>query len=60
MAQIKRPIEENTPANSDGQDQQGRDFLPLRGETPSPQETEAFRNQTFERYHEVLGKLADS
>ena len=60
MVQIKGQIEEDALAKSDDQDQQGRDFPPLRTEAPSPEETEAFRDRTFERYHEVLAELADS
>ena len=60
MVQVKRPSEQDAQAQSAGQDQQGGDFPPLRAEPPSPQETEAFRNRTFERHHEVLSKLADS
>ena len=60
MVQVKRPIEEDALAKSDGQDQQERDFSPLREKAPSPEETEAFRDRTFERYHEVLAELADS
>jgi hypothetical protein len=60
VAKVKRPIKEEPGVHSDGQDQQARAFPPLRDETPSPEETEAFRNETFDRYHEVLTKLADS
>ncbi len=60
MGRVQGPIEEGAPAKSHGQDQQERDYPPLRAEVPSPEETEAFRNRTFERYHEVLSKLADS
>lgn len=60
MSQVERPVKDSAQPKSDGRDRQRRDFPPLRGEPPTPQETEAFRSQTFDRHHEVLSELADS
>ncbi len=58
--QVKRQTGEDAQGRSDGQDQQRRDFSPLTAEAPSPEQTEASRGETFERFHEVLSELADS
>ncbi len=60
MVQVRKPTGKDAQVRDDGQDQQRREFPPLRSEAPAPEETEAFRNETFERYHEVLSELADS
>ena len=60
MVQVRKPTGEDARVRDDGHDQHSRDFPPLRAEPPAPEETEAFRNETFDRYHEVLSELADS
>ena len=60
MVRLNRPTGEDSHARDDGHDRKRRDFPPLRAEAPVPEETEAFRNETFDRYHEVLAELADS
>ena len=60
MAQIKRPIEENTPANRDGQDQQGRNFPPLRETIHSSDERWDLIQTEMARHQDVLAELADS
>ena len=60
MVQVRKPTGEDARVRDNGQNQQRRDFPPLRAEAPVPEETEAFRKETFDRYHEVLSELADS
>ena len=60
MVKVRKPTGEDAHIQDGGQDRQRRDFPPLRAQAPAPEETEAFRNETFERYHEVLSELADS
>ena len=49
MVQVRKPTGKDAQVRDDGQDQQRRDFPPLRAEAPAPEETKAFRDETFER-----------
>ncbi len=60
MAQIKKPIDESTSANSDGQDQQGRDFPPLREKIHSSQKRWDLIQTEIARHQDVLAELADA
>lgn len=60
MVPIGRPTGEDARVRDDGHDRRRRDFPPLRAEAPVPEETGAFRKETFDRYNEVLSELADS
>ncbi|MDE0231493.1 MAG: hypothetical protein OXI56_08870 [bacterium] len=60
MVRVRKPSGKDAQVRDDDQDRRRREVPPLRAEAPAPEETEAFRKETFERYHEVLTELADS
>ena len=60
MVRVNRPTGKDPRVRDDNHDPHGRDFPPLQAEAPVPEETEAFRKETFDRYNEVLAELADS
>ena len=60
MVRVRKPTGKDAQVRDDDQGRQRREFPPLRAEAPAREETEAFRNETFERYHEVLSELVDS
>ncbi len=60
MGRVQAPIEEGALAKSDGQDQQERDFPPLREKIDSPQERWDLIQTEMAGHQDVLAELADS
>ena len=60
MVQVKRPSEQDARAQSDGHDQDGRDFQPLRESMDSSKERWNLIETEMARHQDVLAELADS
>ena len=60
MVQVKGPIEEDALTKSDGQDQQEKDFPPLRENIHSSKERWDLIRTEMTRHQDVLAELADS